>query len=374
MNSPEADTPDANENAVDSFDAQRLFEFTRDVFLVLGCNDVNAEQGARTLNESDLRGIDSHGIARLWIYVKWLRNKLAPPNPDVRTVRETASTALVDGDGGLGIMVAPIANRICIKKACESGTAWVSVRNSNHFGIAGYYTKEASDRDLVGWAMSNATSQVAPARSREAMLGTNPFSVSIPNPGKFPVLIDMATSNVAYGKIEIAKREKQPIPVGWALNDKGEHTTDPFEIGGDTAYAMLPIGSVEDHGVHKGYCLCALTDILSGVLGDAAFGPFGPHFMKPEISPSPLFGKGLGHLFGAFQITAFSDLAEYKQRIEAWIETFRNAQPVSPEFPVLIPGEPEQAAIALRSQRGIPLNQEVVESLEKISKEVGVPL
>ena len=356
------------------FDHQQLFRFSRDVFLRLGCSDQNANRGAEVLNESDLRGIDSHGIARLWIYVKWLKNGLAPPNPEIRVTRETGSTALVDGNGGLGIMVAPVANQLCIQKAADNGTAWVSVRNSNHFGIAGYYTKLASDRQLVGWAMSNATSQVAPARSSQPMLGTNPFSVAIPNPGRFPILIDMATSNVAYGKIEIAKREKRDIPVGWALNEKGEHTTNPFDIGGEKPYSMLPIGSLEEHGVHKGYCLCAMTDLLSGVLGDSAFGPFGPHFMLPESSPQPLFGGGLGHLFGAFQVEAFTDLPTYTERVRSWVETFRGADPIDDSAPVLVPGEPEEQAIEDRSRDGIPLNQEVVESLETISRTVGVSL
>ena len=356
------------------FEFEKLVEFCRLVFLNLGCNETNSKQAAEVLGESDLRGIDSHGVARLRYYVKWLQNGRAPCDPDVRVIRESPSTALVDGDGGLGIMVAPIANRICIEKASATGVSWVSVRNSNHFGIAGYYTKLASDQNLVGWAMSNATSQVAPARSKVAMLGTNPFSVSIPNPGSFPILIDMATSNVAYGKIEIAKREKREMPVGWALDHQGEHTTNPFDIGSDRPYAMLPIGSVEEHGVHKGYCLCAMTDILSGVLGDSAFGPFGPHFMRPEISPDPLFGKGLGHLFGAMQVEAFTDLDSYKQRVSSWVESFKSAPPVKSELPVLVPGEPEAYAMVDRREHGIPLNQEVIDSLEEISKNLNVKL
>lgn len=354
------------------FPLHELQSFSENVFLALGCNEENASTGAEVLAESDKRGIDSHGIARLHNYVHWLFNRYAPPNPDVVVVRQTGSTALVDGGGGLGIMVAPIANRICIEKTVANGTAWVNVRNSNHFGIAGYYTKLAAEQNLVGWAMSNATAQVAPARSKQPMLGTNPFSVAIPNPGKFPIMIDMATSAVAYGKIEIAKREKAAMPLGWALNSRGEHTTDPFEIGGKQKYSMLPIGSVKEHGVHKGYCLSAMADILSGVLGDAAFGPFGPHFMLPETSPSPLFGPGLGQLFGAFQIEAFSDLESYQERIAAWIATFKNAEPFDESEPVLIPGEPEQIAIADREKNGVPLNREVVESLRKISRDVGV--
>ncbi len=354
------------------FRLQELQDFSVSVFRRLGCSECNAALGAEVLAESDKRGIDSHGIARLHIYVKWLSRGFAPANPAVQVIRETGSTALVDGGGGLGIMVAPVANQICIKKTQENGTAWVSVRNSNHFGIAGYYTGQATEKNLIAWALSNATSQVAPARSSQPMLGTNPFSVGIPVPGSFPIMIDMATSAVAYGKIEIAQRQKGRIPMGWGLDSNGDHTTDPSELGGDQPYSMLPIGSVPDHGVHKGYCLSALTDILSGVLGDSGFGPFGPHFMLPEISPTPLYGKGLGHLFGAFQVEAITDLAEYSDRIQAWISLFRAATPVDPELPVLIPGEPEQAAIADRTANGVPLNPEVVSTLQKISTDLGV--
>lgn len=349
-----------------------LQAFSKNVFLKLGCNEANATTGAEVLAESDKRGIDSHGIARLHNYVHWLTGKFAPANPEVAIIRQSGSTALVDGGGGLGIMVAPIANKICIEKTLASGTAWVNVRNSNHFGIAGYYTNLAAEKNLVGWAMSNATAQVAPARSKQPMLGTNPFSVAIPNPGKFPLMIDMATSAVAYGKIEIAKRENAKMPIGWALNHLGEHTTNPFEIGGKQKYSMLPVGSVKEHGVHKGYCLSAMADLLSGVLGDAAFGPFGPHFMVPEISPSPLFGPGLGHMFGAFQVEAFSDIESYQARIKEWISAFKRAEPIDENEPVLVPGEPEQFAMADRLLNGVPLNPEVVRSLRTISKDLGV--
>lgn len=356
------------------FPIVQLWRFTFDVFQRLGCNPINSAQAADVLSESDKRGIDSHGIARLHNYVHWLKNDYAPANPVVEVVRESGAIAVVDGGGGLGIMVAAQANGICIQKAAEVGTAWVSMRNSNHFGIAGFYTAMAAEQEMVGWAMSNATAQVAPAGSADPMFGTNPFSVAIPYPGHFPIVVDMATSAVAYGKIEIAKRKGEPIPLGWAMNDRGENTTDPYEIGESKPYSMLPIGSVPEHGLHKGYCMVALTDLLSGVLGDAAFGPFGPHFMKPENSPVSPFGNGLGHLFGAFQVNAFSDMDSYALRVQKWVETIKSAKPIDPETPVMIPGEPEFIALNDRSKNGVPLNRAVVQSLQEISRDLDVKL
>jgi len=351
-----------------SFDSEALRVFVVEVFLKLGCHATNAETAAEVLLASDLRGIESHGVARLAVYEKWLVNGLAPPNPEVEIVRETGSTATVDGGGGLGIMVAPVANRITLDKADKNGSSWVAVRNSNHFGIAGFYVSQAVQRDMVGWAMSNATAQVTPARSKDSLFGTNPFAVGIPA-GKYPPFIaDMATSVVAYGKIEIARRRQTKMPFGWALDQQGNPTDDPNEVGkSGRPYSMLPLGSDEEHGIHKGYCLAAMVDILSGVLGNAAWGPFCPHFMMPENSAQPPFGKGLGHLLGAMRIDAFDEVADFKQRMDLWVETVKQATPIDPELPVMIPGEPEFFAERQRRQHGIPLLQPVVELLQGVA-------
>ena len=356
------------------FEYDELFRFAHDLFAKLGSNEQNAKTAAEVLLASEIRGIESHGVARLHNYEKWLVNGHAPANPEVKIIKETLSTATVTGDGGLGIMVAPQSNQIAIEKAEHAGSAWVSVKDSNHFGIAGYYTLKAIEAKMIGWAMSNATGQVAPVGSVQPVLGTNPFSIGIPAGSYPPIVLDMATSAVAFGKIEIAKRTNATMPYGWALNANGKVTTDPHEIESGKPYAMLPLGSLPETSSHKGYGLCAAVDLLSGVLGDSAFAYFCPHFMLPETSASPPFGKGLGHLFGAMRLDAFTEKSEYDQRVEKWIETIHETE-VSKENgfkKVLYPGEPEFLAEKDRRANGIPLLKPVVESLHGISRRNGL--
>src|SRR6185503_2574938 len=192
--------------------------------------------------------------------------------PKITIVREKHSVATIDGDNGLGLVVAPKANAIAMDKAEQHGSGWVSVCNTNHFGIAGYYPLQALKRDLIGWAMTNTTKLVAPLWGAERMLGTNPIAIAFPGFEEPPIVIDMATSAAAYGKIEIARRVGKPIPLGWAVDRNGAPTTDPNAMidGG----AQLPLGSTRDGGGHKGYGLALMVDVLSAVLSGANWGPF----------------------------------------------------------------------------------------------------
>jgi LDH2 family malate/lactate/ureidoglycolate dehydrogenase len=349
------------------FDPRALRDFVRDVFLRLGCSQQNASQAADVLLASDLRGIESHGVARLEVYEEWLRDGHAPANPEVKIIRETAATATVDGGGGLGIMVAPIANRIAIDKAEQSGAAWISVRRSNHFGIAGYYVSQAVERQMIGWVMSNASAQVAPTRGLDPMFGTNPFAVGVPA-GKYPpIIMDMATTAVAYGKVEIARRRKRKLPVGWAIDGAGNPVTDPELVRAPHRFSLLPLGSDELHGVHKGYCLASVTDLLAGVLSDAAWGPFCPYFNLPGTSPTPKFGSGLGHLFSAMRIDAFDEIAAFTGRVEAWVEMVKACEPIRKEQPVMVPGEPEFMAQQQCQRTGIPLIEPVIQVLKGVA-------
>lgn len=357
-----------------TYPAGELRRFTTEVFVRLGVPEADAQIAARVLQESDLRGIDSHGVARLPQYVKWLKGGFSNPTPRIQVLRQTPSTCLVDGDGGLGIVVGPRANQMAIDKALDVGLSFVSVTNSNHFGIAGYYTVEASRQDLIGMAMSNATAQVAPAQSMQPMLGTNPISISIPTGSPRPFVLDMATSAVAYGKIEIAHRIGNKIPIGWAIdNQTGEPIQDPGKVVG-SSYAMLPVGSDPDHGVHKGYGLSAVVDIISGVLSGAMWGPFCPHFTYPETTHEQSQGRGLGHAFGAIQLAALTDVDRFKKEIDRWIEVFRTATPAPGFDEVLVAGDPQWREFDRRIEHGIPLVPKVVESLAQISREIGIPL
>jgi LDH2 family malate/lactate/ureidoglycolate dehydrogenase len=287
-------------------------------------------------------------------------------------VRETASTATVDGDNGLGLVVGPWANEVAMEKAGRAGSGWVTVRNTNHFGIAGYYVVKAIERDMIGWAMTNSSRGVAPMWGAERMLGTNPIAIGFPA-GKEPaIVIDMSTCAVPLGKIEIAMRKGEPIPLGWAIDKDGLPTTDPramFEGG-----ALLPLGSDREHSGHKGYCLALAVDSLSAVLSGANWGPFAPPFALRQPDPERSVGKGIGHFFGAMRIDAFRDAAEFKDSIDDFIRTLRATKP-SPGTPgVLIPGDPERLAEKERETAGIPLLPPVAEDLREISRQTGVPL
>ena len=353
------------------FDAGRLEEFARRVFVQFGVRAADAEEAARILSLADLRGIDSHGIARLHAYSRMLDKGRINPAPEMTIVRETAGTATVDGDNGLGLIVGPWANRLAMEKAETVGTGWVAVRGSNHFGIAGYYVLEALERDQLGWAMTNTTKIVAPLWGAERMLGTNPIAIAFPGCEEPPIVIDMASPAAAYGKIEMAIREDKSIPEGWAIDRDGVPTTEPNEMadGG----AMLPLGSTREQGGHKGYCLGAMIDLLSGVLSGANWGPGAPVFTTEFEEPPRRVGIGLGHLFGAMRIDAFVDPDEFKRQVDDWIRTFRQTRPAPGTDGPIIPGDPEREAESVRRESGIPLVAAVVEDLREVAEISGVP-
>ena len=353
------------------FPADYLKNFCTAVFMHFGIAKANGEQAADVLAKSDLRGIDSHGVARLHTYFEMLELGRINPKPTVKIIREKASVATVDGDNGLGLVVGPKANEIAMDKAEQHGSGSVSVCNTNHFGIAGYYVLQALERDLIGWAMTNSTKLVAPLWGAERMLGTNPIAIAFPGYREPPIVIDMASSAVAYGKIEIALRKKEPVPKGWIINKDGRDTSNPQDMidGG----AQLPLGSEREMGGHKGYALASMVDILCCVLSGANWGPFAPPFALRQEIPERKVGKGIGHFFGALQIDGFIDKDEFKKQIDEWIHVFRKTKPAPGTNGPLIPGDPEREAEAIRSKNGIPLIKPVVDDLLDISRKTGIP-
>jgi len=354
------------------FPPEQLFDFTLRVFRNLGVPEEDARTAATVLQAADLRGIDSHGVARLHSYFDMVQMGRIEVRPSITIVRESPSTATVDGGNGLGLVVGPKANAIAMEKAQAVGSGWVSVRNTNHYGIAGYYVLEALQRDLIGWSMTNATKTVAPLWGAERMLGTNPIAIAFPGLEEPPIVIDMATSAAAYGKIEIARRVGKSIPLGWAVDRNGAPTTDPNAMidGG----AQLPLGSTRDGGGHKGYGLALMVDVLSAVLSGANWGPFTPPFALQQEIPARSVGKGIGHFFGALRIDAFIDTDEFKRQIDDLIRTLRKTKPAPGTAGPLIPGDPEREAEAIRRRDGIPLVAAVVEELRDISEQTGIPL
>ncbi|SDT52804.1 malate dehydrogenase (NAD) [Mucilaginibacter mallensis] len=347
-----------------------LRNFTQNIFLAMGCSPEHAALATDVLLLADLRGIDSHGVARLTGYVRLWEKQRINPRPDIKIVHETPTTATIDGDAGLGLVVAPFAMQVAIEKAEKYGSGWVSVRNSNHFGIAGYHALMAVEKDMIGFAMTNASPLVAPTFSNERMLGTNPMCYAFPA-GKYPpVIVDMATSAAANGKLEIAQRLGKQVPEGWIQDKQGNYTTDPHAL--KTGGSLLPLGSDRDHGSHKGFGLSATVDILSAVLSGANYGPWVPPFVAfLDPSDNPV-GKGIGHFVGAMRVDGFRPVDEFKANMDNWVSRFKSASPIDPTQKVIIPGEPELEAEIDRRKNGIPLVDAVANDLDELAKKLGV--
>lgn len=349
-----------------------LYDYAKSTFLFMGCPEDQAHLATEVLLNADLRGIDSHGIARLSGYFRLWEAKRINTQPSVTRVHESPSTAVVDGDSGLGLVVAPKAMEIAIEKAKTAGTGWVAVRNSNHFGIAGHHAMMALDHDMIGIAMTNASPLVAPTFSLERLLGTNPIAVAIPAQHQPPFVADFATTTAANGKLEILQRKNMNTPTGWVQAKNGGLSTDANAVkeGG----ALLPLGSDREHGSHKGFCLGAWVDIFSAVLSGANFGPWVPPFvafLSPSADP---VGKGIGHFFGAMRIDAFRTAEEFKRDMDTWISRFRSAKTVPGQDRVIIPGDPERESAEERLSAGIPINEKVVDDLIALGKKTGISL
>ncbi len=353
-----------------SYSYQQLFSFSKSIFLKIGCDEANAETAAKVLLSADLRGVDSHGIARLSGYIRlWEVNRINA-NPNVSIIHETPSTATVDGDKGLGLVVAPAAMQIAISKAKNVGTGWVSVKNSNHFGIAGIHAMMALEHDMIGIAMTNASPLVAPTFSVERLLGTNPIAVAIPAGIEAPFVADFATTTAANGKLEILERKNLTTPAGWVQTKTGKPSTSAAEVrnGG----ALLPLGGDKEHGSHKGYMLGSIVDIFSAILSGANYGPWVPPFPAYVPMPQNMPGEGIGHFFGAMRIDAFRSAADFKFHMDNWIQRFRSAKTVAGEQRVIIPGEPETAMEVERMVSGIPLIEPVINDLKELGNKFRV--
>jgi len=354
------------------FSYQQLSAFTQQVFLSIGCPKEQAATATKALLSADIRGIDSHGVARLSGYVRLWEVKRVNARPDIRIIHETPSTAVVDGDSGLGLVVAPYAMQVAIEKAKQVGTGWVSVQNSNHFGIAAHHAMMALQYDMIGMAMTNASPLVAPTFSIDKMLGTNPICVAAPA-GKQPAFVaDLATTTAANGKLEILQRKNQPTPTGWVQDAEGNPSHDPHELkkGG----ALLPLGGDKEHGSHKGYALGAIVDIFSALLSGANYAPWVPPFPAYVPMPAQQPGKGIGHFFGAMRVDAFRPAEEFKKSMDHWIEGFRAAKPMPGQEKVLVPGDPEREMEAERMKEGIPFLESVVQDLRSIGEKFGIRL
>jgi LDH2 family malate/lactate/ureidoglycolate dehydrogenase len=355
-----------------NFSYQQLYNFTKAVFQKIGCSDEHADTATQSLLSADLRGVDSHGVARLSGYVRLWEVKRVNATPDIKVIHETPSTAVVDGDSGLGLVIAPFAMQIAIEKARQVGTGWVSVQNSNHFGIAAHHAMMALEHDMIGIAMTNASPLVAPTFSIDKMLGTNPICVAAPAGNEPAFVADLATTTAANGKLEILQRKNLQTPDGWIQDKDGNTSNDPHELkkGG----ALLPLGGDREHGSHKGYALGAVVDIFSALLSGANYAPWVPPFPAYVPMPAQQPGKGIGHFLGAMRIDAFRPADDFKKHMDNWIQGFRSCKTIPGEEKVLVPGDPERKMHAERIENGISLLESVVKDLKEVGNKFGVEL
>ena len=352
------------------FPKESLLRLCIDVFEKMGCPTLDAELAADVLVSADMRGVDSHGVARLSGYVRLWQTGRINPKPNIKIIHQTPSTATLDADAALGLVSAPKAMELAIEKSQQVATGWVSVMNSNHFGIAGYHAMMAMKQEMIGIAMTNASPLVAPTFGKERMLGTNPIAVAIPTKDELPFVADFATTTAANGKLEILQRKGEPIPVGWAQDHQGEPTGDAFAL--KSGGALLPLGSDRDHGSHKGYCLGSIVDIFTSVFSGANYGPWAPPFVSfLEPAPNPV-GKGLGHFMGAMRVDAFRPKEDFYTHIDNWVRRFKATEPISPETAVQIPGEQEFGLEEERKKTGVPLLEKVVEDLNATATKLGI--
>lgn len=347
------------------FTYEFLYGFTRSAFMKMGCSSEDAAVISDVFLAAELRGHASHGMLRLKDYYELWKSGRINVSPAVRIVHESPSTAVVDGDNAVGMVAARKSMQIAIEKALTAGTGWVATRNSNHFGIAGYYAMMALKEDMVGICLTNANPLVAPTFSISRMMGTNPVAVAIPAMNQPPLVADFATTPIARGKLAVAEKKGEMVAFGFVQDKNGQPSDDPsiLRAGG----SMLTLGGDRLHGSHKGYCMTALVDIFSAVFSGANFGPFVP----PSVAYLPVLekkvGEGTGHFFGAMRIDAFQPKEEFLSKMDKWIETFRSALPAEGQEKVLIPGDPEREAEAVIRKNGISLVPAVVRDLEEIA-------
>lgn len=348
---------------VPRFAEEQLAAFAAAAFAAAGLGEADATKAADFLLIADRRGIDSHGVARLAGFVRRLRAGLIDPTAELTIIRETPATIAMSANNGLGLLLAPAAMERCIAKAEATGLCLATVRASNHFGIAGAYALMAAERGLGGLAMTNASPIVVPVFGAKPMIGTNPLAFAVPTGAGRPLVLDMSTSTVAWGKIELARRAGLPIPRGWGVTDDGQPTTDPSQVRW-----LVPLGGERATSGHKGYGLGVMVDVLCGILAGAATSG---HIAR-STSTTP--GQGIGHTFIVWQIEAFRDREEFLAEVDTLLAELR-ATPPAPgheETGVLIPGDPEAAAEERNRRDGIPVHAEVLVELRALAEEIGI--
>ena len=345
-----------------------LQEFTINVFNKFGVPVEDAKIAADILIAADQRGIGSHGLQRLTRYTNGLKTGVMKPIADIKVLKETPNTLLISGGDGLGQVVGYKAMKLVIDKALKNNIAFAAVRDSNHYGIAGYYAMMALKHNLIVFSITNSAPLVVPTHGKNAIIGTNPISIAVPAGKEQPFVLDMATSTVTRGEVEVYAREGKPMPITWATDELGNPTQDASRVEANLLEkkggGLIPLGGAEEEGGgHKGYGLCVALDILSGVLSGSAFGP--NLYAKKDVPAK------VSHFFGAIKIDAFIELALFKSMMDEYIDVLKNSEKAAGKDRIFIHGEKE-FELYEQQEEEVRLYYKVVEELRKIAEEVNI--
>lgn len=337
--------------------------FIVDSFLSVGTPQSHAAAMADVLVEADLRGHYSHGLNRLDMYVRDVKIKNTDGNATPTVLKESPATAWVDGNNGLGPVVGNFCMELAIKKAKECGVGWVVAKGSNHYGIASWYSMQALKHNMMGMSFTNTSPLMCPTRSKQAALGTNPLSLAAPGKDGDSFILDMATTAVAVGKIEVQRRKGEPIPEGWAQDPEGHITTDA-DLAFKTS-ALMPLGGAEHTSGYKGYGLGALVEVFCGILGGAAYGPGVRKWMQGDRPAN------LGQCFVAIDPSCFAP--GFDDRLSDLMDKLRSLPPSDPSKPVIVPGDPEKANIEKNHrQGGIVYHGNQIKASEQFAEDLGI--
>lgn len=337
---------------------ERLKEVVIQVLNRLDVSYEDALDTAEAILSADLRGVESHGILRFPTYVKRIKLGLIKAKPNIRVLRESKTMALLDADSGLGQVSAKRAMELCIGKAKESDVAIVGVRNSNHVGIGAHYAMMALKENMIGVFATNTAALMAPYGGCEPILGTNPFAIAIPAGEEMPIVLDMSTSVVPRGKIEVALREGKEIPEGWAIDADGNPTTDPQKA---LEGALLPLGGP------KGYGLSIVVDILSGLLMGSSYGREIKSMFTDFTKP-----MGVGHLTMAIRVESFMPIGEFKKKVDGYVRAIKGSKRAKGVGEILLPGERGYRLMEERLRNGIPLSDGTLKAIEESLRLVGL--
>jgi LDH2 family malate/lactate/ureidoglycolate dehydrogenase len=355
-----------------SFDV--LEQFMKETFVAAGVPEADAAICADVLIESDKRGIDSHGIGRLKpIYIDRIRGGIINPETKIDVIKEGPTTAVLDGNNGMGQVVSRKAMEMAIEKAKKFGMGMVAVRNSNHYGIAGYYATMATEAEMIGLTGTNARPSIAPTHGIENMLGTNPLTFGIPTDEDFPFVLDCATSISQRGKIEVYQREGKELPAGWVIGSDGKPRTDTEQVLKDLVTggaALAPLGGIgEELGGYKGYGYATIVEILSAALQSGAFLKALSGMSNGEKVP-----YRLGHFFIAIDVEAFTELDAFKKTTGEILRALRASEKAPGAERIYTAGEKEHLAFLERSDKGVPINEALQKDIEEINRLYGVKL